>query len=134
MRNRHAGLGRIIDKRCGSSNELPGISLVDQSRKTGALEVIGIEDVGKRREKNQGNFRKLLSQDAACGKAIHERHGEIEHDEVGLKLSGLGDRVEAIRSFGANDPSRKLKHSPQAFPHHRIIVGKEDTLHISQIS
>ncbi len=74
---------RSVDETLRGGDELAGFVLVNQSRKTRAVEVSDGQDLPKRGKENQRNFRQQDFQDAARSQAVHGGHGKIENDDIG---------------------------------------------------
>ena len=57
--------------------------------------------------------------------AVHLRHHEIEHDDVGPRLAS---RASAIRPFSASRhlPPVLLEREPHATPHRLVVVDQQD--------
>ncbi len=121
-----------VNQSLGCGEKLSSVTLIDQSRKSITLEVYKIEDVPKRRKKNQGSFREDLFYDSARSKTVHRGHRKIEHDDVGSQFSCPGDGFLAVGRFSADVPTRLLEHFTQGFPYHSAVIDKEDGLHISR--
>jgi len=56
------------------------------------------------RQKQHGNFRPASGYFPSRLQAIHLRHGQVEYDDVGSKLSRLADGVLAVECVAAHRP------------------------------
>src|ERR1700730_17139677 len=55
--------------------------------------------------------------------AVHDRHGEVENDDVGRELPHHGNCVSAISGVATNLPiTIWVQQCPQAQPHNLVIV------------
>src|SRR5580700_4558351 len=74
-----------------------------------------------------GSYLSLLNQPARL-QAIHSRHGDVEHNDIGLQSLDLIQGLESVRSFTHNFPTRpSLQQSPQALSHDGMIVHQQDS-------
>jgi hypothetical protein len=92
------------------------------------------EKTFKKSEKNQGRLRQDFFQNVAGRKPVHHRYGKVNDDDIGIKLPRQRNCFLAVARFAANRSRRLLEDQPQASPYHCIVIGKENALHIVQIS
>ena len=56
----------------------------------------------------------------------HDRHADVQNDDVGFKFLHLGDGFPSVGGFAANLPSGSPNGRAQAAAHGFVIVGDEN--------
>ena len=59
------------------------------------------------------------------GQAIHDRHDQVENDEIGLEFLGLGDGFLAILDVDDLPGASAFEQSVQGSSHRRIVFGNQ---------
>jgi hypothetical protein len=66
--------------------------------------------------------------------AVHFRHGQIEHEQVGLVLPDVLKCLHAVGGFGTNfDVRQRLQHGADAGAHDYMVVGNENTVRFGEV-
>ena len=67
--------------------------------------------------------------------AIQLRHADVEDDDVGPKVDGLGHGFTPRARFAAhNPPSVPFQHGAHTLPHHVVVIGDEDPERLHGVS
>jgi len=61
------------------------------------------------------------------GNAVHERHGDVHHDDIRRSFPGQHNRLTAIFSLADNfDVSFRRQQGAQPLPNHGVIVHQQN--------
>jgi hypothetical protein len=78
-------------------------------------------------QKQQGKFRSLAGYLPRRLQAVHLRHGEIKHDDVGSKLRLLADGVLAVKRVAAHRPvGMVLNQASQQAADGGVVIGNQN--------
>jgi hypothetical protein len=73
---------------------------------------------------------RALGKRAGGGDAVHHRHADVEADDVGTQLLGLGDRLAAVAGLPHHlEPVGLREQRRDAATHDRVVVDQEDSDH-----
>jgi hypothetical protein len=67
-------------------------------------------------------------------KPIHNRHRQVQNDQIRAELLGFADCIAAVLCFKNPPIGILVKDIAEACPHEWVVVGNEDTLHMGQVS
>src|SRR5438552_18040972 len=77
-------------------------------------------------KQNDRNLRGRLSNVNRSLKPIHNRHGDVQNDNIGATLQCLFNRFLSVAGFCADGPAgASLQKIANAKPHYFVIIGDE---------
>ena len=85
-------------------------------------------------EQDEGNGWQNLFELPRRLKPVHDRHREVEHDQVGPQLLRFLDCLHSVFGFPAYHVSGLFEQSSKGMPDQRAVIDDKYAVHIRQIS
>jgi hypothetical protein len=107
--------------------EGPKIGFVHNRGQTGSSGIHCANGIGVVRKKNDGSGDVSAPQLASGLKPIHAGHLEVENNQIGAKMQGFLEGVQAVNRFAADLVGcLALEKVTRGRPYHGIVVDNED--------